>query len=412
MAAAYVEPVGPQPSPRAAQTNHPQNPPAPRQPISTATLSYGPIGVTSFESILRTSLAGVNRVALRAPSCDDSLFSSLSLSLQRPGATSQVIRATICDTLADTINLLDVYDIAQAMNRSPSLRHGLSQQHSTDEKRQAYIQLMRLPSSPGGAPELSAFARAYSMDVCVHMSTANTFTHFTPTRTPSSITIHLGEFRGEYWGSQPARGSPTPSSPPTVTTRPPLHDEVRQSSMALTDSFSDFLRPLGLQVVEVPALGDCLFECLSLSLPSCRLSHDEMRETICDGMEANALLTPDIITLHASDNVTLSSALRLTLPPTTLLQTYVRHMRVQGTYGGHLEIQQFSDIFNARVTTVTRQGNHTIEPRNKHATAPATSVYLGLDRLHYWGSRPDGTVPQSSFLTTSPGRPFGAQGIG
>ena len=60
-------------------------------------------------------------------------------------------------------------------------------------------------------------------------------------------------------------------------------------------------------------------------------SHAEAREQVCDAMEANTLQTPEILTLHATDSNTLSSAFRLTRPPTTLLQTDVRHMRVLGT---------------------------------------------------------------------------------
>ena len=75
------------------------------------------------------------------------------------------------------------------MGRSSDLRLGISRKLTTEGKRQEYIKRMQIPSTPGGAPELSS--------LCIHMPNATKFTHFTSIRTPSSITIHHGEFQGE-----------------------------------------------------------------------------------------------------------------------------------------------------------------------------------------------------------------------
>ena len=83
---------------------------------------------------------------------------------------------TTRNNISNTVHLIDTYKIDQALARSCILRLGILRKLSRIGKCQEYIRLMGLPSTPGGAPELSAYASAYNMDVCIRMTDATKFT--------------------------------------------------------------------------------------------------------------------------------------------------------------------------------------------------------------------------------------------
>ena len=307
------------------------------------------------------------------------------------------IRLRVCDALTTSVHLLGQYDLLLAINRLPQLRHWQRDRRSTPSAlRTTYIDLMRMEGTPGGSPEIMAFVKVYGIQVTVYTRTS-TFTHHAPPTTSATVhAIHLGEDNGAYWGSTALSDTSTAISP-SITTRLPF-----------TDLFSDYLRPRGLAPVRVPGLGDCLFESVASSLPAHRLNHNRLRSEVCDALSRNPALTPAVLLNQSMDDPTLSAELRK-VPGHLALKTYVQRMRRPGTYGGHLEVQQISDLYNLKLTIFTRQGETLVLPS---LTTPSASILLGLDDLHYWGSLPLLQRLDHGPTRTSPGCSSGAIGIG
>jgi hypothetical protein len=327
----------------------------------------------------------------------DSLFRSLQASMSTVETCSALsIRLRVCDALTTSVNLLGQYDLLLAINRLPQLRHWQRDRRSTPSAlRTTYIDLMRKEGSPGGHPEIQAFVKVYGIQVTVFTRTS-TFTHHAPPTSAEVTVIHLGEDQGTYWGSIAQSNPPRETSPPPATRLP------------FTHLFSDYLLPQGLTPICVPGLGDCLFESVASSLPTRHLDHSRVRSDVCEALARNPALTPDALLNQTMDDPALSLELRKA-PGHLALQTYVQRMRRTGTYGGHLEVQQISDLYNLKLTIFTRQGETLILPS---ITTPSASIILGLDGQHYWGSLllPHRLDQESS--RSSPGCSSGAAGIG
>ena len=352
---------------------------------------------SSFERGLISYLSSVNCTLARPTPGGDSLFRSLHASMSTNDQRSALsIRLSVCDTLTTSVHLLGQYDLMLALSRLPQLRLWQRELTTPSALRAKYIDLMRMEGTPGGSPEIKAFVKVYGIQVTVYTRTS-TFTHHAPpTSTSATVHVHLGEDKGVYWGSTALSETSTDISP-SITTQLPF-----------TDLFSDYLRPRGLAPVRVPGRGDCLFESVASSLPAQHLNHNRLRSEVCDALSRNPALTPTVLLNQTMDDPALSAELRK-VPGHLALKTYVQHMRRPGTYGGHLEVQQISDLYHLKLIILTRHGESLILPS---LTTPSASIILGLDGQHYWGSLPSLQWLDHEPTRTSPGCSSGAIGIG
>lgn len=111
----------------------------------------------------------------------------------------------------------------------------------------------------------------------------------------------------------------------------------------------------------------CLFDSMRILL-GLELSSTQIRQQICDYLEAGGLLIEglDTIDLLKTEN-----------------PSYVEHMRSESTMGGAIELQAACSIWNLRIVVKTTQSEIEFLPVQTKPDQPLRSICMRWHQAHY-----------------------------
>lgn len=136
------------------------------------------------------------------------------------------------------------------------------------------------------------------------------------------------------------------------------------------------LEGLGLKVDSVEGDGSCMFRALSSQLFGHQLQRQILRKMVCDELETNEAL----YSCWIADKP---------------YKRYIRDMRQDSTYGGHLELAVFARISKRIIRVVQHDGAHTIDDSGLGTSISDEAV----DKfMSFWASKEKDVTPVGEML--------------
>jgi hypothetical protein len=151
------------------------------------------------------------------------------------------------------------------------------------------------------------------------------------------------------------------------------HVDVYAELMRRDQKFLELLAAAGHRVVEMPALGDCLFCALAYAMHGNASRHPEVRTAICNYMNE-----------HRDEVAAMVQRLE---PEGTTVDGYITRMSRPTEWGGDYEIDVAQNLFNIRIVAVVLTADDGLGelPYREHAQNRRT-VMLSHHRGVHWNA--------------------------
>ncbi|KAF4611912.1 hypothetical protein D9613_004015 [Agrocybe pediades] len=174
-----------------------------------------------------------------------------------------------------------------------------------------------------------------------------------------------------------------------------------------TPSLPDQLRLLGLYAANTLGDGNCLFRALADQVYGSPVRHAEVRRDVCDWIEKHGERYEGFVEFEGGDDDDEGSTDKRrgggkgeggSSGNSKRLQAYLRNMRENGTYGGHMELSAFAHMMRRNIKVVQPGLVYVIEWR---AGEPAASSEASSSSQQASSSKPVSTSSTSASATTA-----------